>query len=108
MSCLLPRDLKLTNVLINTDSKPPQLKICDFGLSKHWIEAPPKHEKKKSASNGDSFDSLHDSVISDFEKQVRTPSALNPVEGSHPKRLGCWTVRARASLSFFVKFELCP
>eukprot|EP00213_Chloropicon_mariensis_P006054 CAMPEP_0197484628 /NCGR_PEP_ID=MMETSP1309-20131121/57500_1 /TAXON_ID=464262 /ORGANISM="Genus nov. species nov., Strain RCC998" /LENGTH=644 /DNA_ID=CAMNT_0043027271 /DNA_START=174 /DNA_END=2108 /DNA_ORIENTATION=- len=52
------RDLKLTNVLIDNKCKPPRVKICDFGLSKHWL--PPEKT--------DSHVSLQSSV-SDFEKQ---------------------------------------
>jgi len=63
------RDLKLTNVLIDAMAKPPRVKICDFGLSKHWL---PQIPVEKSAS----LESLHSSVMSDFEKQSE-PLVIN-------------------------------
>ena len=63
------RDMKLTNVLIDTSVNPPNLKICDFGLSKHWIptEVAGLDEAEKKKKDGDPS-SLGSSIISDFEK----------------------------------------
>jgi serine/threonine protein kinase len=76
------RDLKLTNVLIDTSANPPNLKICDFGLSKHWIPLRTNSSNSNNSPNeggggGDDKSvskdsSLHSSIVSDFEKQVDT------------------------------------
>jgi hypothetical protein len=48
---------------VDTAAKPPTLKICDFGLSKHWITPPEQN------ADDDDNKSVSESVVSDFEKQ---------------------------------------
>mmetsp|Transcript_3114 Transcript_3114/g.8536 ORF Transcript_3114/g.8536 Transcript_3114/m.8536 type:complete len:529 (+) Transcript_3114:1859-3445(+) len=99
------RDLKLTNVLIDTAVKPPELKICDFGLSKHWI-TPPERKKKDEDVGEDSGDtegdSIADSAVSDFEKKA-DPLPLDDLDPSDVVFARC---RTRVGSPMYVAREI--